>query len=100
MHILVNCISANRDLLLVAQDGKSKNISKNKKMNEDNTQEEIENGIDEADYKRGDLTPQQEDLVLDTKEEIMEKERIMDEEQELQSDFQRKNEDGITKFED
>ena len=36
------------------------------KMNEDNTQEEIEEAIDKANYFKGDLTTKQEDLVLDS----------------------------------
>ena len=35
-------------------------------MNEDNTQEEIEESIDKANYFKGDLTTKQEYLVLDS----------------------------------
>ena len=34
-------------------------------MNEDNTQEEIEEAIDKANYFKGDLTTEQEDLILE-----------------------------------
>ena len=37
---------------------------------------------------------------IDSEDEVMEKERIIDEELEAQSDSRRKNEDGTTKLED